>query len=74
VQDTWQTTPKLTLTYGLRYEVYPAPYRDRTGASVLLPQLPQSANVEVGGINGNPAAQHGAGWDRSYLGWALLNA
>jgi hypothetical protein len=63
VQDTWQTTPKLTLTYGLRYEVYPAPYRDRTGASVLLPQLPQSANVEVGGINGNPrSAGIGAGW------------
>jgi hypothetical protein len=55
--------PKLTLTYGIRYEVYPAPYRDHTGASVLLPQLPQSANVEVGGINGNPrSAGIGAGW------------
>lgn len=63
VQDTWTVTPKLTLTYGLRYEVYPAPYRDHTGASVLLPQLPQSANVEVGGINGNPrSAGIGAGW------------
>jgi carboxypeptidase family protein len=63
VQDTWTVVPKLTLTYGLRYEVYPAPYRDRTGASVLLPQLPQSANVEVGGINGNPrSAGIGAGW------------
>ncbi|MGB0080218.1 MAG: TonB-dependent receptor, partial [Terracidiphilus sp.] len=62
-QDTWQVNPKLTLTYGIRYEVYPAPYRDRTGASVLLPQLPQSANVEVGGINGNPrSAGIGAGW------------
>ncbi len=58
-----QVNPKLTLTYGIRYEVYPAPYRDRTGASVLLPQLPQSANVEVGGINGNPrSAGIGAGW------------
>jgi hypothetical protein len=63
VQDTWTVTPKMTLTYGLRYEVYPAPYRDHTGASVLLPQLPQSANVEVGGINGNPrSAGIGAGW------------
>jgi hypothetical protein len=62
-QDTWTVTPKLTLTYGIRYELYPAPYRDRTGASVLLPQLPQSANVEVGGINGNPrSAGIGAGW------------
>ena len=62
-QDTWTVNPKLTLTYGIRYEVYPAPYRDHTGASVLLPQLPQSANVEVGGINGNPrSAGIGAGW------------
>ncbi|MGO8933227.1 MAG: TonB-dependent receptor [Terracidiphilus sp.] len=62
-QDTWTMTPKLTMTYGIRYEVYPAPYRDHTGASVLLPQLPQSANVEVGGINGNPrSAGIGAGW------------
>jgi Carboxypeptidase regulatory-like domain/TonB dependent receptor len=62
-QDTWQVNPKLTLTYGIRYEIYPAPYRDRTGAAVLLPQLPQSANVEVGGINGNPrSAGIGAGW------------
>jgi hypothetical protein len=63
VQDTWTMTPELTLTYGIRYEVYPAPYRDHTGAAVLLPQLPQSANVEVGGINGNPrSAGIGAGW------------
>jgi hypothetical protein len=63
VQDTWTMTPKMTLTYGIRYEIYPAPYRDRTGAAVLLPQLPQSANVEVGGINGNPrSAGIGAGW------------
>ncbi len=62
-QDTWSVNPKLTLTYGIRYEVYPAPYRDHTGAAVLLPQLPQSANVEVGGINGNPrSAGIGAGW------------
>jgi outer membrane receptor protein involved in Fe transport len=62
-QDTWTVDPKLTLTFGIRYEVYPAPYRDHTGASVLLPQLPESANVEVGGINGNPrSAGIGAGW------------
>ncbi len=62
-QDTWTVNPKLTVTYGIRYEVYPAPYRDHTGASVLLPQLPQSANVEVGSINGNPrSAGIGAGW------------
>ncbi len=26
VQDQWRVTPRLTLTYGLRYEVYSAPY------------------------------------------------
>jgi len=63
VQDTWTVTSKLTLTYGIRYEIYPAPYRDHTGAAVLLPGLPQSANVEVGGINGLPrSAGIGAGW------------
>ncbi len=62
-QDQWTVTPKLTLTYGIRYEVYPAPYRDHTGASVLVPGLPQTANVEVGGINGLPrSAGIGAGW------------
>jgi len=62
-QDTWQVDPKLTLTYGIRYEIYPIAYRDHTGVSVLLPNLPQSANVEVGGVNGNPrSAGIGAGW------------
>ena len=76
-QDTWTVNPKLTLTYGLRYEVYPAPYRDRTGASVLLPQLPLSyGNVEVGGINGNPRRAQALepGGDRSCPGWASLTA
>jgi hypothetical protein len=53
-QDQWAATPKLTVDYGVRYELYPAPYRDHTGPSVLVFGLPQSANVEVGGVNGNP--------------------
>jgi Carboxypeptidase regulatory-like domain/TonB dependent receptor len=53
-QDQWTITPKLTLNYGVRYELYPAPYRDHQGIFRLDPSLPQSANVEAGGINGNP--------------------
>ena len=52
------------MTYGVRYEVYPAAYRDHTGVSVVDSNLPQSSNVEVGGINGNPknsGRKHGYG-------------
>lgn len=53
-EDQWTATPKLTINYGVRYEIYPAPYRDRGGVFILDPSLPQSANVEVGGVGGNP--------------------
>src|ERR1019366_49919 len=53
-QDQWDVYPKLTVNYGIRYELYPAPYRDHTGVYRLDPTLPQSANVEIGGVNGNP--------------------
>ena len=58
-QDQWTMTPKLTLNYGVRYEFYPAPYRDRPGIARLDPTLPLSRNVEIGGIGGNPI---GAGY------------
>ncbi len=53
-QDQWVISPKLTLNYGVRYEMYPPPYRDHTGIYILDPNLPQTANVEVGGVNGEP--------------------
>ncbi|MGD0646365.1 MAG: TonB-dependent receptor [Acidobacteriaceae bacterium] len=53
-QDQWTVTPKLSLNYGVRYEYYPVAYRDHTGVSRLDPTLPQTANVEIGGVNGNP--------------------
>jgi hypothetical protein len=53
-QDQWAVTPKLTLNYGVRYEFYPVEYRDHTGVSRLDPALPQTGNVEIGGVNGNP--------------------
>jgi hypothetical protein len=63
-QDQWTMTPKLTLDYGVRYENYPAIYRDRPGVARLDPTLPQTANVEIGGINGNP---EGAGYSDSWF-------
>jgi hypothetical protein len=53
-QDQWTASSKLTINYGIRYELYPPAYRDHTGVYVLDPNLPQSANVEVGGIGGEP--------------------
>jgi len=53
-QDQWSVTHKLTLSYGVRYEMYPAPYRDHSGLYVADPTLPQTANVEIGGVGGNP--------------------
>ena len=53
-QDQWSITPKLTLNYGVRYEYYPAPYTDKHGTFRLDPTLPQTANIEVGGVGGNP--------------------
>jgi hypothetical protein len=62
-QDQWTMTPKLTVNYGVRYEFYPAPYRDRPGVARLDPSLPQTANVEIGGVSGNPK---GAGYSGGY--------
>jgi hypothetical protein len=62
-QDTWTVTPQLTIVYGIRYEYYPTPYMDHTGIYLVHPELPQTGNVEIGGVNGNP---EGAGLK---VGW-----
>ena len=59
-------TDKLTITYGVRYEFYPPPYRDHTGVYRLDPTLPQTANVIVGGVGSAP---HNAGYD---MGWGTI--
>jgi hypothetical protein len=53
-QDQWAASPKLTINFGVRYEYYPAPYTDKHGTFRLDPTLPQAANIEVGGVGGNP--------------------
>ena len=62
-QDQWSVNPKLTLTYGVRYEYYPPPYKDHTGPYIFHPELPSTGNIEIGGVNGNPedAGLH-VGW------------
>ena len=62
-QDQWTVTPKLTITYGVRFERYPAAYRDHTGISEVYLNRPQSSNVEIGGVMGNPK---NAGVDTGY--------
>jgi len=53
-QDQWTVNQKLTVTYGVRYEKYPAAYRDKTGIYVVRFDRPQTSNVEIGGVMGNP--------------------
>lgn len=62
-QDQWTVTPKLTISYGVRYEYYPVAYRDHTGISEVNVNLPNTSNVEIGGVNGNPM---NAGVDTGY--------
>jgi len=66
VQDQWSVSPKLTVTYGVRFERYPSAYRDHTGISEVYVNRPQTSNVEVGGVMGNPKS---AGVD---MGWGFF--
>ncbi len=51
IQDQWQVSPKLTLTYGARYEYYPFLTRDHTGNFSFQPS---TGNVLIGCENGVP--------------------
>jgi hypothetical protein len=50
-RDQWQLMRQLTLTYGLRYEVYPIATRDHSGIGVLDET---TGLVNIGGVNGIP--------------------
>ena len=63
-QDQWQATPKLTLTYGLRYELYPI--FSRTGAGMQRYDFATNT-VILGGVDGQP---NGAGSSSSKLQFA----
>jgi hypothetical protein len=50
-RDRWQITPKLTFTYGVRWEYYPFATSDHTGAKFFDPT---TGNVLIGGIGSVP--------------------
>ncbi len=55
-QDTWQLTPKLTLNYGLRWEVYFPEYvngKDQGGFANLKQGVDRIAGEDGIGLNGN---------------------
>jgi hypothetical protein len=52
VRDQWNATPKLTISYGIRYEFYPAPYSDHGKGVRLLD--PTTMNVLIGGYGSVP--------------------
>lgn len=52
LQDQWQMTPKMTLTYGLRWELYPFGYADN-GKGLRWLNL-QTGIVSIGGFGGIP--------------------
>jgi hypothetical protein len=51
IRDQWQISRKLTVNYGVRYEIYPFAHRDHFGGDLYDPS---NNNVYLGGINGVP--------------------
>jgi hypothetical protein len=50
VRDQWQATRRMTVDYGIRYELYPLATRDNFGADIYNPV---TGTVCLGGVNGN---------------------
>lgn len=50
-RDQWQVSRKLTINYGMRYELYPLATRDHYGADIYNPV---TGIVCLGNVNGNP--------------------
>ena len=47
VQDTWRVNPNLTVTYGLRYEVVPAPTEKNGNLSPTVTDISDPANITL---------------------------
>lgn len=65
-QDTWQATHSLTISYGVRYELYPIPVQDHSGIYNFNPAISTTVTdalgthkvgtVIIGGKGGNPSS------------------
>lgn len=64
IRDQWQASRKLTINYGLRYEIYPLATRDHTGLEIFNPN---DGYVYIGGVNGIPT-NAGVNTGRGILG------
>jgi hypothetical protein len=52
VRDRWQVTPRLTLSIGVRYELYPL--MTRAGRGGIEEYNPSTNLIALGGVGGNP--------------------
>ena len=52
ISDKWQASPKLTIDYGVRYELYPAATPRKAGG--FSSYQPSSNTLVIAGIHGNP--------------------
>jgi hypothetical protein len=60
-RDHWQINRNLTLTYGLRWELYPFPTKDNTGINRFEPDTGQVITGGLGGIPEDTGAESGFG-------------
>ncbi len=61
-QDQWAVNQKMTVNFGVRYDYFPLAYKDHEGIALADPTLPQSGNVILGGLGGNPTNPVSVGW------------
>lgn len=80
-QDTWKATPHLTLTYGARYEVNPAPSEKNGNNPIVLTNINTPANIAAAPAGtplyrttwNNFAPRFGASWlVRRATGWETV--